>query len=529
MVDNIFLPTAGVAAIAIALLGYLCYQALLPRPIPGIPYNKKSAHHILGDAPDLFKFKDENGHLFGYIAKLAVEMGEPVFQIFMRPMGQPWVIVMDPREGNDIMTRRIKEFDRSAFFGQVFQSMLPKNHVHMPTGDEWHAHRRLVSDTMAPHFLKQVAGPQMWYTMRSMVDLWREKARLAEGRPISATTDVHNTTLDIIWAATFGGEIGPNRTRTKRLAATKSLNLASNMDKAVDFPETQDPPAFKSILTLVESMTIPLNSMFPVQAHWFALNTHRNLVEARKEKDNLIRSRLRSAQEKFSQKSKEDIESMAGLQSALDLVVSKEIKIAEKEGRPVDLDSQAIQDELFGFLIAGADTTSTTSCWGIKFLTLNQGAQTKLRNALRSSFPRAAKANETPTIEEITNTTVHYLDAVVEECPRVGLIAPGTVRKALRDTEVLGYHVPAGTDVWLMNNGPGFVMDPIPVNEHERSKTSQASKYKTPAWSDDLAEFKPERWLDKDGNFSPSAGPSNAFGAGPRGCFGKSPLKPCSS
>lgn len=31
----------------------LAYRAILPKPIPGIPYNKASASRILGDAPDV--------------------------------------------------------------------------------------------------------------------------------------------------------------------------------------------------------------------------------------------------------------------------------------------------------------------------------------------------------------------------------------------------------------------------------------------------------------------------------------------
>jgi cytochrome P450 len=39
-------------------------------------------------------------------------------------------------------------------------------------------------------------------------------------------------------------------------------------------------------------------------------------------------------------------------------------------------DLQTIRDELFGFLVAGHDTTSTTLCWGVKFLTQHQEVST---------------------------------------------------------------------------------------------------------------------------------------------------------
>ncbi len=45
----------GAAACPILIIAALIYRALLPRPIPGIPYNKTSAKRILGDAPDVSK------------------------------------------------------------------------------------------------------------------------------------------------------------------------------------------------------------------------------------------------------------------------------------------------------------------------------------------------------------------------------------------------------------------------------------------------------------------------------------------
>lgn len=444
------LPTAAVVALTISAFCYLCYRAALPRPLPGIPYNKKSAKRFLGDAPDLFKHVAEHGDAFSYVAKMAIEMNEPIFQVFMQPLGRPWVVIMDSRETNDILTRRMKDFDRSSFFGQIFSSMLPNAHVHMPTSDEWHTHRRLISDTMSPAFLNQVAGPQMWDCMQKLVVMWKEKARLAEGRPFSAYDDIHNTTLDIIWAATFGGSMGPNTARTDQLAGMDRLDSSPNLDEPVVFPELEDPPEFKSIITLVESMTIPVNSKMPKLAHWFALQTRRSLIDARRKKDELIRDKLKEALTRLAN-TVDDLESTAGLKSALDLVLSKELKMARKEGRRANFDSPAIKDELFLFLIAGEDTTSTALCWIVKLSTAHRKVQSTLRSILGDSFKRACVANETPSAEEITSTSVPYVEAVIEEGLRIGGTIPSLVRKALRDTEVLGHHIPAGTDVFMVS------------------------------------------------------------------------------
>jgi len=48
-----------------------------------------------------------------------------------------------------------------------------------------------------------------------------------------------------------------------------------------------------------------------------------------------------------------------------------------------------LKDELFGFLLAGHETSSTTIAWGLKLLTDHQDVQHKLREAMRSAMPEA--------------------------------------------------------------------------------------------------------------------------------------------
>jgi len=43
----------GLVLIIIFTLCFWLYRQLLPKPIPGIPYNKRSAKRILGDIPDV--------------------------------------------------------------------------------------------------------------------------------------------------------------------------------------------------------------------------------------------------------------------------------------------------------------------------------------------------------------------------------------------------------------------------------------------------------------------------------------------
>lgn len=83
----------------------------------------------------------------------------------------------------------------------------------------------------------------------------------------------------------------------------------------------------------------------------------------------------------------------------------------------------------------------------------------------------------------------------------------------LEDIVVGGYHIPKGANIYLpftamRNDSPSTVSDP----------DLKPSKFWT---TGDVDEFKPDRWLNEKGEFDPDAGPWLAFGAGPRGCFGR--------
>ncbi|KAI1199823.1 hypothetical protein F5X97DRAFT_295498 [Nemania serpens] len=46
---------AGVVMSVTSVCVYLLYRRLLPKPIPGIPYNLEAAKQLFGDASDMFR------------------------------------------------------------------------------------------------------------------------------------------------------------------------------------------------------------------------------------------------------------------------------------------------------------------------------------------------------------------------------------------------------------------------------------------------------------------------------------------
>lgn len=131
-----------------------------------------------------------------------------------------------------------------------------------------------------------------------------------------------------------------------------------------------------------------------------------------------------------------------------------------------------------------------------------------------------------PTCHEIINADLPYLEAVIEESLRCGGTAAAHPRLSMVDTELLGIHIPKGTDVFFMTNGPSFISPAVPIEEGLRSKTSQTAKDRIGSWdSSHISQFDPQRWLivgpDGKVDINLQAGPNMQFGGGPRGCYGK--------
>ncbi|KAK0260575.1 hypothetical protein LTR91_012646 [Friedmanniomyces endolithicus] len=388
--------TISLCLFGLVAAGYFLYRVALPKPIEGIPYNSHAVHRILGDVPDAMKYRKDTHEVFGFLEEQLVKHNTPIFQFFMRPFGKPWVVISDFRETQDILSRRTREFDRSDFFGDLFHGIVPYNQVHMPTGDEWRSHRKLMADTMSVSFLNGVAAPRIYETTQQLISFWREKVRLAQNHPFDVHKDLYKAGLDVIWAATFGSDIGVTKNQLECLRGIERLDGPTGTDMAFMFPTAADPEDFTAIMTLAESVEIPMSSPMPRIHHKMALRFLPSLASATKMKDKLIKEHINRSGLKFSEAKADDT------RCALDLIIRREILIAGKEGRAPAYDTQVIKDEL------GA----------LKYLTAYQAVQGKLRSSLRAEFKAAYDAGEVPSVQDIACSNLAYLDATIEEIHR---------------------------------------------------------------------------------------------------------------
>lgn len=191
-------------------------------------------------------------------------------------------------------------------------------------------------------------------------------------------------------------------------------------------------------------------------------------------------------------------------------------------------------NQLFGFIVGGHDTTSTTLAWSVKYMARFQREQSHMRKTLHAAHAAAFSEGRLPTVGEITRTQIPYLEAMTEETLRYGHIVPIVLREAIVNTQILGFSIPKGTQIFFLSNGASYLQPAFEIDEGKRTESARDARSRHGVWDAvDIGAFAPERWLqtdkseDEDGRtverdiFDPQAGPNLPFGAGARACFGR--------
>lgn len=151
-----------------------------------------------------------------------------------------------------------------------------------------------------------------------------------------------------------------------------------------------------------------------------------------------------------------------------------------------------LRDEMITLFLAGHETTAIALSWIWYLLAQHPDVEEKLVNELRTVVSdRAPTAADLPRLP--------YTEMVVLEAMRLYPPAYGFGREALNDFEIGGYHIPAGTTIfvsqWVVHRDSRFFPDPL--------------------------RFDPDRWKDGLAKKLPKFA-YFPFGGGPRLCLGNS-------
>ncbi|KAK8060114.1 hypothetical protein PG996_010044 [Apiospora saccharicola] len=251
-----FLLVAFIALIAVA------WRKLYPKPYPGIPYNTKSATRIIGDVPDLMSIVQKTNEFSDAIFTTTTQkLGTPIAQLLLPRFQKPLIVLEDPREIEDIVFRRNKEFDKAPMAINMMSSMFPHASISQYTTPKLREQKRLWVDVMGADFLHKAAAPNIHKVTLELLDLWRLKATtIYKGQPFDVRNDLQNATLDAIWVAIIGEAAGTTRHEIMKLRDQLSGGKAARTDS-----KDRDAPAAVFLKGEMEYIanTIARNSTTP--------------------------------------------------------------------------------------------------------------------------------------------------------------------------------------------------------------------------------------------------------------------------
>ncbi|KUG00669.1 Cytochrome P450 [Phytophthora nicotianae] len=161
-------------------------------------------------------------------------------------------------------------------------------------------------------------------------------------------------------------------------------------------------------------------------------------------------------------------------------------------------DVMEVRNAVMNFFLAGKDTTTFSMSWMIVNMNRYPRVLDKIRAEINSNLPELVSGElEAPSMSDLQK--LPYLEAAMRESLRLYM---ATVHRAPNQSVTVegGLHVPFGTHVIV----PTYAMGRM-----------------TNVWGEDAAEYRPERWIDDDGNvIKISPFKFFSFLAGPHQCLG---------
>jgi len=156
------------------------------------------------------------------------------------------------------------------------------------------------------------------------------------------------------------------------------------------------------------------------------------------------------------------------------------------------MNDKQLRDEVMTFLLAGHETTALALSWTWHLLGQNPEAEQKLHEGLdRVLEGRVPGFADLPALS--------YAERAIKESLRLYPPAWGLARTVIKEFELGGYRIPAGSNVvmstWVMHRDPRYFPEP--------------------------EKFDPDRWLPEKAQKLPKFA-YFPFGGGPRQCIGAS-------
>ncbi|KAJ3126344.1 hypothetical protein HK098_007608 [Nowakowskiella sp. JEL0407] len=417
---------------------------------------------IFGVLPYMFPYiKSKRTDLF------FSDMHEKFGKMYTMPFGDvDAIVVEDPVLAKKVLNTP-ENFQRNDTLLTKAQDFMPYALFFLPDGrDIWKKHRKGLQPAFGPVHLREACTVSIEVTDHLM-DIW-EESMVNNTTTRNVMHDFTMLTGDVIGRIAFSFRLGA----VESLRSNGPVEFHENMEKITNALQLRIGFAkFQFLWGLL--------GISPAQTRE-SVDFIKSLVHKTiSEKKAALKTRAN------------DPETDKWTRDLLDRLLDGNIEFSEEE----------IVSEVFGFFLAGHETTANTLTWSMVQISQRPDVLKRLRDEISQTL-----GSEKPTMENLNS--LRYLDAFIKEIQRVHSVVHMLGKVCHSDCVItsedgLKISVSKGTGVFLA------------VQRLQKSE-----KY----WGEDAKKFNPDRWLVKnaDGSdFTPVAGSYLPFGDGQTNCIGQ--------
>ena len=350
-----------------------------------------------------------------------------------------WVhayFLYNPSDIETLLTTGAKSYRKAQSLRSPFFHRLVGNGLVTSEGDFWRRQRRLAQPAFHRQRISAYGDVMVQYARRAM-----EKWQANEPRDIAR--DMNRLTLEVVVKTLFNADVSNDADRVGQILTSLVKPFASQA-----------------------TLKWILDNRLPTPGH-------RRYFNSVSEIDRIVYRII--AERRASGYDEGDLLSML-------------LQAQDDDGS--QMSDQQLRDEVMTLFLAGHETTALALSWSWYLLATHPEAERQFHAELEEVL-----GDRTPDVSDLPR--LKYTEMIAKETMRLYPPAYAVGREAIEDTEIGGFRVPKGTQLFAF-----------------QWVTHRDSRY-----FDDPDAFKPERWSGDKGEQLPKFA-YFPFGGGPRQCIG---------
>ncbi|GAA5832431.1 hypothetical protein JCM11251_006452 [Rhodosporidiobolus azoricus] len=457
-------------AFSVAIVAYLGWtyrdgRAIGTRHRPDLWTVPGAQTFLLGDLPSIMSTRDRQLDRFVQVGEQHAEIRktDPSRALSFTVPGNRMIEISKPEYLEYIQKTNFKNYVKGRRFYNNLTGLLGDG-IFCVDGDAWHLQRKTTSKLFTGNNFRQVISAGLDHNLDRLLTI---VGRHADSGAVFDLSDLFfRFTLSSFTEFAFGHDIGA---------------LSTETDAPVPFAQAFD---YAQVI-MNNRFNTPLWSIIE-----YLNGDHWRIKEATRIIDDFAYGIIAAREEEglggFTGEQKKEA-------ARLDML-SLYMSLRDEEGAP--LSRKMVRDALLNLIIAGRDTTAQALSWTFFHLIRNPD----LVVPLRGEIERVAAADgkiDFDTFRNLVETTAVFMEGL-----RLHPSVPKNAWTSLADDQIPGGpRIEKGDIVawidWKMARDPEV-------------------------WGSDAKEFKPSRWVDKDGQLKKeSQWKAHMFNGGPRICLGQ--------